>query len=827
MVLVKPQIVLVVGLFIGATLVFSSPVNAAAPVYENFEDPGMESPTGPNAMNDRARPAEGRSGLGIDLAPKGTAPVFYRMGEVTLPTDHGVRFDQVVSFSYYYRLPGNAQGPPDFAHARFHQSLALDLDGDGDRDRSLIRDQNFLYGAALSGDIPATEQEDWLDQTTGWVQRVLDGTSYWCDVDNLVYCRDNGGTKSLAHWMATYPQAAVLSATIGVSTDQTEPWTASSVLVDDASLLATSGPIRLTGSTCGSASFKWVADALDCATYGSRVLLQRGTTHVEDVDLDVAGVTLCPAPSYTSTVCTHAASTTAIRGTGNAAYTFTVSADDVTVRGITIENPDDRRTSSTQYYDHHDFSLVWVHDADDVTFHTTRLGPVAADLLPGESRKYSINVNIGSNVGDVSIVRSDFIYTPAASGTCHVAPCHAKAISAWDGAARVAAVANYVPGEYDVAFDLEATNSHLTWNRFDTSKMAIRLESAGAHKVNNNTFREAGDKLFLGTAMAVDARYNAWGPETLPEVEAEVKGAGGGNVDVECFRDAAFQLLCPPIADFDIVALDSHGWPKTMYFPDKSQTWGAGVVDRVWTFHDGGKMASKNGEKTYTGAGTFPVTLDFTTTTGYPATVTKTVALTNDPYQLSLQRVGGPIATAPGDEVRLQAVATNTGTQTTGVTPNAPAWLTVEGPTTLAPGASGTFYLNGTADETSSNVLFSVAPTSGTPAAVQWPLEMPIQVRILIDQFHAMGDDIQGKVRVKYVANGAPVAGAYVYMREAGPMFLVPSTIERGPTDSNGLLNFTWDADDVGPRLPGTHRLEATADYGPVSVGHTRTYTVD
>lgn len=171
-----------------------------------------------------------------------------------------------------------------------------------------------------------------------------------------------------------------------------------------------------------------VPSALAAAASGDTVLVRPGT-YTAAISIN-APVTLCGGTAA-SAGCVDNAANVILDGAGSI-YPVWIGANDVTVRGVTVQNPTFTAVGFV------DPSLIVV-DGDRATISNTILQNVGSIPLPGESRWYTIAINVASGE-DLTITDNamrDFPPSKGAGATCANAPCSVVGILNWGGTGDV------------------------------------------------------------------------------------------------------------------------------------------------------------------------------------------------------------------------------------------------------------------------------------------------------------------------------------------------------------------------------------------------------
>ncbi|MBI4393850.1 MAG: PKD domain-containing protein [Euryarchaeota archaeon] len=179
-----------------------------------------------------------------------------------------------------------------------------------------------------------------------------------------------------------------------------------------------------------------IQDAISAASTGDTILLGPGT-YLGGLTMDKA-LTLCQGNAE-NTGCGSDPADVVIDGNG-AIYTIWVSADDVTIEGVTVQNPS--LTTVDQDWGAVDPSLIVVY-ADRFTLRNAILQDPASRLLAGESRWHTVGVNIGTGSDDTTVEDVLIRNMPDSlgpDGTCFRLPCRTTGVFDWSGGAGLSVV---------------------------------------------------------------------------------------------------------------------------------------------------------------------------------------------------------------------------------------------------------------------------------------------------------------------------------------------------------------------------------------------------
>lgn len=294
------------------------------PALETLANPSLEGEAtagnGFTLLHDGAQlSAFPRSGAqSVDLARSGATPSgLSLLGGVEARTTHAVLLTQLATVSYHLSV---ATEPAATVHLRL--SLPLDTDADDVPDRCLVRHEAPPTPAA------------------GWQAMQHDGSSLWTVMDDgSCALPDSDRTLASIRSDPAFVDATLRALRIETIVSSPDPWMGPPVHVDDLGLRATSSPlIRIQAATdnlCGGASFASLPLAMDCAASGATLLLGAGT--FQGGIAITKPLTLCGV-THMAPACDAGSAAAVIRGGGE--NVLTLAADDITLRNLSLLNPD-------------------------------------------------------------------------------------------------------------------------------------------------------------------------------------------------------------------------------------------------------------------------------------------------------------------------------------------------------------------------------------------------------------------------------------------------------------------------------------------------------
>lgn len=389
-----------------------------APAVENLKNGSFEgSPSNPTADNGyslsgTAAPSSvARSGKqAVDLG-QGGAPVdgSNTLGAVSAKPVADVPLHQVASVSFWYDVPNAVT---QNIHLQLY--LTASKSGSGSVDACLIDD----ISAPLSA-------------TNGFVSYALPLSKPVQVADGA--CAVSSGQRSIddlkadASWSGATLHLLVVQSLV----DSGGVWApAQPVLVDDASILASSSPnVRIVDAAfnrCDGASFATISPALACAAAGAKIVVEPGT-YAGDVQITTSGITLC-STAWGMDDCNPTSGVTFLQGAG--CYPLSVYADNVTVNGFTITSPDCVGVDQTA--GKIDPTAVTVY-GNDVSLVNNNVQDFGKTLQPGQSRWAVTGIYVADSSARVRLLSNNVYDLPTArntDGTCANEPCVVSGILA-------------------------------------------------------------------------------------------------------------------------------------------------------------------------------------------------------------------------------------------------------------------------------------------------------------------------------------------------------------------------------------------------------------
>lgn len=404
-------------LTLGATFAPLAPTTAAqggptAPALETLLNPSVEGAANEKNGFTLELGASTASFIALDgtqsvnVATSGAAPQSNGvLGVLNVFTTHPVLVSQVREVGYHVNVPTSLS-----RSAQVVLGLPLDVDADGVVDRCLVK-----AGGPLSA-------------TSGWERVAYADTTSFTLTATPDCASGAGAFTSIAALRAdpAFEDAVLVRARLQSIVSGTAAWpSGAGIHLDVAGVTATSSPLlrikERALNLCAGASFAALDAALACAADDATILVGPGT--IPGGVTVAKRVTLCGSATM-ATSCGSPADDAIIRGGG--AHVLMITADGVTLRDLTLDNPTYTATGNV------DPALV-VIDADRVVIDDARLRNPASALAGTQHRRVTEGVRLMPGAEDVAIRSSTFSLFPSSSGfraTCAAQPCVTTAINA-------------------------------------------------------------------------------------------------------------------------------------------------------------------------------------------------------------------------------------------------------------------------------------------------------------------------------------------------------------------------------------------------------------